>query len=150
MRIENPAKKRHRELEIESGARERLDEEKLIMLYLKSDSVRYALETDLNAAQILDLNTKVSHFVAYSVRGRLQRLSQQLEEAADKITLTPSQCKQMAQELRRDLVDYTTEPLLAVLQYYHKFCRPQQISAIKRLCEAPQETDRPFREVIEK
>ena len=58
------------------------------------------------------------------MRGRLQRLSQQLEEAADKITLTPSQCKQMAQELLRDLVDYTTEPLLAVLQYYHKVLPP--------------------------
>ncbi len=149
----HPLTKQHHDLELEGEVRAPLDEPRLLSLYLRADKAMFALETGLDEAQIEHLHTMISHVVAFSVREQaLQRFCKQVQTTSSDNTSDPAIFQQMAHDLLTcDLVDYQTEPVLAVLQYYDKvLLRPQQIQAIKRLATSPEADPYTFCELVEK
>ena len=126
--------KLHRDLELEGGVRAPLDERRLLALYFRADRALYTLETGLSDAEITELHTQLSHYLAYSVRQQsLKRFCNQIDTAGS--TPDSSTLQQIAHELlTENCVDFQTESVLALFQYYENvLLRPQQIEAIKRL-----------------
>ncbi len=147
----DPLKKQHRDLELDSGAREPLDKDRLLALYFKADKAQYTLETGLTDLEIESLHTSLSRYVAMSVRQQsLQRFQKKMTAAGD--TTDPSVLQQAAHDLLTlDEVNYETEPVMALMQYrYNLLLRPQQIAAIKRLLISSGKDGPIYTETIEK
>lgn len=119
----------------ETNHQQRLDKPALLRLYFHADNAEYKKVCGLNDAQIQQLHTCISHYVALTVRQKnLQRFmdkSSQLKQD----TLNPSQCQLVAQELlATDTVDYTSEPVLGVFQADENLLlRKQQKKALEQL-----------------
>lgn len=148
---QDPKKRRPRELEIEGNVRAPLDKAHLLALFFKADRAAYKVETGLSAQDIETLHTKLSQYVALSVRSQaLHRLDTQLDKAST--VADGAQCQKIAQELLTvDEVDYTNDAVLAFFQYNENLLlRPQQIEAIKRLMKAPEFDQFAFAGVVEK
>ncbi len=115
-----------------------LTREKILALYCMADKAGYALATGLSEQDIDRLHTELTHLVSLTVR------QQSLQRFVDQVHLLPQKAEPSALQLvthallTEDLVDYETEPVLAVFQYYEKILlRPQQKGAIRRLVATP-------------
>jgi hypothetical protein len=129
-----PEQKVRKELALDSGVRAPLTKEQLLSLYFKADKAQYTLETGLPDDKIDLLHFLLTTFVALSVRRQtLQRFVDKTEALVDN---SPASAMQLAAHelLTDDLVDYKTEPVMALFQYYENvLLRPQQKSALERM-----------------
>ncbi len=148
---QDPQKLLPRELDIKGNVRAPLDKAHLLALFFKADRAAYKLETGLSGQDIETLHTKLTQYVALSVRLQaLHRLDTQLDKAST--VADGAQCQKIAQELLTvDEVDYANDAVLAFFQYNENLLlRPQQIEAIKRLMKAPDFDQFAFVGVVEK
>ena len=123
-------------LELDSGQRAPLDEEKLLSLYLQADKALYALETGLEEHKINQLHHLIGDFLALSARQQaLQRFVNKVDKPDN--DLSDSAMALAAHELfTEDLVDYTIDTVQALFQYHEKILlRQQQQAAIGRLID---------------
>lgn len=139
----------HKAIRLDAALIAPLTQEKILALYSMANKAEYTLATGLSEQDIDCLHTELTHWVSLSIR------QQSLQRFVDNIALLPKKPKPSALQLvthdllTEDLVDYQTEPVLALFQYYEKvLLRPQQKAAISRLASSPDGFS--FTESIEK
>lgn len=138
-----------KELALDSEIRAPLTQEKLLALYFNADKTQYRLKTGLTDSQIDQLHFYLGAFIALSVRQQtLQRFVDKISTLNDHSTASTMQLA--AHELlTEDSIDYKTEPVMALFQYYENMLlRPQQKAALNRMVTTPDGFS--YAEVIEK
>lgn len=144
-----PKEALRKELALRCEVRVSLTAKNMLALYFKADKALYALETGLPDDKINRLHDYLTSFVSLSVR------QQALQRFVDNVGLLVNTSSASAMQLSthelltEDLVDYKTEPVLALFQYYETvLLRPQQMGAIKRLVNTTDGFS--YAEVVEK
>ena len=134
--------RQRKELAIKGRARKVLDIKRLIAIYVKGDFEAYRQATDLSDEDVQQLHNKISAYMALSVR--MQSLTR-FEDKAKEFhkSRDPALLEDITHELLTDdLVDYTKEPQMAMIQYTdNMILRKQQIDAIQRMIQPSDPSD---------